>query len=154
MPRGHREITRSWLPTFWAFVAALTAVCASSLALLHVHAMVVSGVPLRGRLLVETAFAAGLDVLSAGYLGRARIALSRDALIVTNVLRTHVIPYAEIEAVTGGLWGLSIARTGRRALLAAALPVSTRAVRAGVHTREGHIAHAVRQATHLNELTR
>lgn len=146
------ELTRLWWPTFWACAAAITAMCASSVALLHVYTLLASGVRLTATLGVETALAAGLDAFGAGYLGRARIALNRDALVVTNVLRTHVIPSAEIEAVTGSLWGLAIARTGHRPLLAVALPLSARAVSAGIHTREGHIAHAIRQAAHRNEL--
>lgn len=142
------------MPTFWAFVAAMAATCAAGLALQHIYALLAYGIPLSGTLWVETVLVAGLGVLGAAYVGRARIALSRDALIVTNLLRTHVIPYAEIESVTGSLWGLAIARTGHRTLLAAALPVSTRPVRAGVHTREGQIAHAIMQAARQSELGR
>jgi hypothetical protein len=154
MSQQDQELTREWLPTFWAFLAAFTSVCAASLALLRVHALLAGGVGLSWRLGAETALAAGLDAIGAGYLGRARIAVSRDALIVSNVLRTHVIPFAEIESVTGSLWGLVIARSEDKPLLAAALPASTRAVRAGVHTREGHIAHAIRHAARLSELNR
>ncbi|WP_157435805.1 hypothetical protein [Actinospica robiniae] len=154
MPQQDRELTREWLPTFWAFSAAFAAVCEASLALLHAYTLLADAVGLNWRLGVETALAAGLDALGVGYLGRARIAMSRDALIVSNVLRTHVIPFAEIESVTGSLWGLAIARTGHPRLLAVALPASTRAVRAGVHTREGGITHAIRHAARLSELSR
>jgi len=154
MWRQDQKLTREWMPTFWAFLAAFTAVCAASLALLHVHALLAGGMRLSWRLGAQTALTAGLDALGAGYLARARIAVSRDALIVTNVLRTHVIPFAEIESVTGSLWGLVNARTGHKPLLAVALPASTRAVRAGIHTREGHITHAIRHAARLSEPNR
>lgn len=83
---------------------------------------------------------------SLAYIARARITVTRDAVIVRNTLRTHRIPLDSIGAVHGSFMGVVIRPTGARGVCAAATPFSLRAYRHHPQGRSSEIAAAVTAA--------
>lgn len=84
-----------------------------------------------------------LATISVLYAIRCKVILTRETVIIVNVLRSHTVSVAEISGVLGMVAGLAILRDGRRGfVLIEAAPLSRWALDLPF-SRCGEIAHAV-----------
>ncbi|HWG23996.1 hypothetical protein [Actinospica sp.] len=74
---------------------------------------------------------AGIGGFFIRHVTRSSVTLDRDALIVTNTLKTHTVPLAEITGVSATPNGLKISRTAQPTLTARAIQKSKWSVDTG-----------------------